>query len=94
MIKHILVALSGTPYTPIAVERAIELAQIHGASVTGVTVVDLKTLSDVGPVPLGGQAAAPSVATMARSTGVCGTSPRKPRRSSAIRCRKRTCVGP
>jgi nucleotide-binding universal stress UspA family protein len=63
MVRRILVALSGTPYTPIAVRQAIELAQRHDAAVTGVTVVDLPALSDVGPVPLGGSAAAHSLAT-------------------------------
>jgi len=62
MVKRILVALSGTSYTPIAVQCAVELAQRHNASVTGVTVVDLKSLSDVGPVPLGAHAAAHSLA--------------------------------
>lgn len=39
MIKRILIGLGGTPYTPVAVERAVSLAQYHEASVTAVTVV-------------------------------------------------------
>jgi nucleotide-binding universal stress UspA family protein len=62
MVKRVLVALSGTPFTPIAVKWAIELAQRQGASLTGVTVVDTERLSDVGPVPIGGSAAARSLA--------------------------------
>jgi nucleotide-binding universal stress UspA family protein len=62
MVRRILVALSGTPLTPIAVEQAVELAQRHQAAVTGVTVVDLARLADVGPIPLGGGAAAHSLA--------------------------------
>lgn len=62
MVRRILVALSGTPFTPIAVEQAIELAGRHDAAVTGVTVVDLARLADVGPIPLGGGAAAHSLA--------------------------------
>jgi nucleotide-binding universal stress UspA family protein len=62
MVRRILVALSGTPCTPVAIAQAIELAQRHEASVTGVTVVDLPSLSDVGPIPLGGSAAAHSLA--------------------------------
>ncbi|MEX0641815.1 MAG: universal stress protein [Pirellulales bacterium] len=58
MIKRILVALGGTRYTPFAVSRAIELAQEHQAEVTGVTVVDVRRLSRVGPVPLGASASA------------------------------------
>jgi nucleotide-binding universal stress UspA family protein len=62
MVKRILVALSGTPLTPIAVRWAVELAERHGASVTGVTVVDTDRLTDVGPVPIGGSATAQSLA--------------------------------
>jgi nucleotide-binding universal stress UspA family protein len=58
MIKRILVALSGTPYTPSAIRHALELAQAHDAEVTGVTIVDMKALADTGPVPLGGASAA------------------------------------
>ena len=58
MIRRILVALSGTPFTKVAVRRAIELAQRHGAELTGVTIVDPKRIANVGPVPIGGQAAA------------------------------------
>lgn len=58
MIKRILVGLGGTPYTPFAIARAIELAQEHGAELTGVTVVDVRRLKRVGPVPLGASASA------------------------------------
>ena len=58
MIKRILVALSGTPFTSSAVEHAVELARLHDASVTGVTMFDVHRLEHVGPVPLGGGAAA------------------------------------
>ncbi|MBI9082957.1 MAG: universal stress protein [Desulfobacterales bacterium] len=56
MIKRILVGLGGTPYTAVAVKRAVELAQIHEAIVTGVTILDMNRLQKVGPVPLGGAA--------------------------------------
>ena len=52
MIKRILVGLGGTAYTPFAIARSIELAQQHGAELTGVTVVDVDRLSCIGPVPL------------------------------------------
>ncbi len=58
MIKRILVALSGTPFTESATRHAIELAQRHGAELTGVTDVDLAKLANVGPIPLGAGAAA------------------------------------
>ena len=54
MIKRILLGLGGTPFTDVAIERAVELAKIHGALITGVTVVDIKQLKQVGPVPPGG----------------------------------------
>jgi nucleotide-binding universal stress UspA family protein len=58
MIKRILVGLGGTPYTPFAICRAIELAQAHRAELTGITVVDVRRLARVGPVPLGASASA------------------------------------
>ena len=39
-----------------AIGRAIELANEHGAVITGVTVVDTKRLKQIGPVPPGGSA--------------------------------------
>ncbi|MCH6552122.1 MAG: universal stress protein [Planctomycetes bacterium] len=58
MIKRILVALSGTPLTESAVQRALELAAVHGAEITGVTDIDLAKVANVGPVPMGAGAAA------------------------------------
>jgi nucleotide-binding universal stress UspA family protein len=58
MIKRILVALSGTPFTDSAVEHAVELARLHDAHVTGVTMLDVQRLEHVGPIPLGGASAA------------------------------------
>ena len=54
MIKRILVALSGTPFTNSAIRLAIDLAKVHDAHLTGATVVDDALISDVGPIPLGG----------------------------------------
>jgi nucleotide-binding universal stress UspA family protein len=54
MIKRILLGLGGTPFTDVAIDRSIELAKAHGALITGVTVLDLKGLKQVGPVPPGG----------------------------------------
>ncbi|MHC4349783.1 MAG: universal stress protein, partial [Planctomycetota bacterium] len=58
MIKRILVALSGTPYTKAAAQHALELANQHKATLTGVTDIDLAKVADVGPVPMGAGAAA------------------------------------
>ncbi len=54
MIKRILVGLSGTSYTPVAIRYAVELATRHDAELTGVTVIDISQLENVGPIPLGG----------------------------------------
>ncbi len=57
-VKRILVGLGGTEFTPVAIQRAIELAQRHEAEITGVTIMDEARLRDVGPVPVGGSHAA------------------------------------
>ena len=53
MIKRILVGLGVTPYTAVATRRAIELAQRHGAELTGVTMMNIQRLLDIGPIPTG-----------------------------------------
>ena len=53
MIKRILVGLGGTPFTKVSTQCATELASVHQAQTTGVTVVDTSKLSKVGPVPAG-----------------------------------------
>ncbi|MDP6541769.1 MAG: universal stress protein [Phycisphaerales bacterium] len=58
MIKRILVALSGTPCTQSAITHGVELAKTHNAELTGVTIIDPDRLQDVGPIPIGGAAAA------------------------------------
>ncbi len=62
MIKRILVALSGTPCTPSAIAHGVELAKSHNAQLSGVTVIDPDRLQDVGPIPIGGAAAAHELA--------------------------------
>jgi nucleotide-binding universal stress UspA family protein len=64
MIKCILVGIGGTPFTHVAIQRAIELAKRHGAIITGVTVVDIKRLQQVGPVPPGASAYAEKLRKM------------------------------
>jgi nucleotide-binding universal stress UspA family protein len=53
MIRRILVGLGGTPFTTVSTQCATELARMHQAQTTGVTVVDLGKLGKVGPVPAG-----------------------------------------
>ncbi|MDJ0782254.1 MAG: universal stress protein [Desulfosarcinaceae bacterium] len=56
MIRTILIGLGGTPFTNVAIERAVELARIHQAIITGVTVFNPEAIQRVGPVPVGGGA--------------------------------------
>ena len=62
MIKRILLGLGGTPFTDVAIQRAVELSKLHGALITGVTVVDTKSLKQVGPVPRGAPGTPPNFA--------------------------------
>lgn len=62
MIRRILAALSGTPYTKSVITHAVAIAQRHGAEVTGVTVLDPAKIENVGPVPLGAGAFATALA--------------------------------
>jgi nucleotide-binding universal stress UspA family protein len=64
MIKRILVGIGGTEFTDVAIQRAIKLATIHGSVLTGVTVVDLKRLQHIGPVPMGAGAYAEKLRKM------------------------------
>ena len=48
MIKKILLGLGGTPYTSVAIQRAVELAKRFEAEITGVTVLDLDRLRRAG----------------------------------------------
>lgn len=47
MIRKILLGLGGTPYTAVAIQRAVELARRFEAEITGVTVLDLERLTKV-----------------------------------------------
>jgi nucleotide-binding universal stress UspA family protein len=58
MIKRILLGIGGTPFTNVAIQRAVELCKIHKAQLTAVTVVDEQRLGRVGPVPAGAGSAA------------------------------------
>ncbi|HAI10961.1 MAG TPA: hypothetical protein DCM28_04610, partial [Phycisphaerales bacterium] len=40
MIRRILLALGGTPFSEVALRRAIELAKLHDAQITAVPIVD------------------------------------------------------
>lgn len=47
MTRKILLGLGGTPYTTVAIQRAIELAKRFDAEITGVTVLDIDRLAKV-----------------------------------------------
>jgi nucleotide-binding universal stress UspA family protein len=53
MIKRILVGLGSLVYARSATLKAIELAQSHGAELTGVTLFDTKRLDHAGFAPIG-----------------------------------------
>ena len=53
MIRRVLLGIGGTPFSGVAIQRAVEAARQSGASLTAVTVLDEDRLSRVGPVPLG-----------------------------------------
>jgi nucleotide-binding universal stress UspA family protein len=53
MIKRILVGIGGTPFTTVAIQRAVELASLHGARLTAVSVVEPERICSLGPVPPG-----------------------------------------
>ena len=62
MIKRILVTLSANKFTDSALSHGIDLARRHQAKLIGVTDVNEEAVSKVGPVPLGGAAAAAELA--------------------------------
>lgn len=51
MTIRILVGLAGTSYTPVAIQRAVMLAQAHSAELTGVTVLDSRRIRMLGGNP-------------------------------------------
>lgn len=53
MIKRILLGIGGTPFTDVAIQRAVELASLHGARLTAVSVMEPERICRLGPVPPG-----------------------------------------
>jgi nucleotide-binding universal stress UspA family protein len=51
MLKRILVGLGGTEYTEAAISHAVDVATRHRASVTGVTLVNVRDLERAGLPP-------------------------------------------
>jgi len=48
MIKKILLGLGGTPYTTVAIQRAMQLAKDCNAEITGVTATNINRLKGIG----------------------------------------------
>jgi nucleotide-binding universal stress UspA family protein len=48
MIKKILLGLGGTPYTTVAIQRAVQLAKRYSAEITGVVVLNPNRLKEIG----------------------------------------------
>ncbi|MDA1180420.1 MAG: universal stress protein [Planctomycetota bacterium] len=53
MIRRILVGIGETDYTASAIRQAVELALVHDAELTAVSVLDENRLTRLGPVPIG-----------------------------------------
>ncbi len=53
MMKRILVGLGSLEYARSATAMAVKLAQVHDAELTGVTLLDVDRLDDLGPIPMG-----------------------------------------
>ena len=58
MLKRILLGLGDKEHSGSKIRYAIDLAQQHSARITAVTILDTDRLNYVGPVPMGGGAAA------------------------------------
>ena len=84
MIGRILLGIGGTPFTNVAIQRAVELCKIHEAQLTAVTVVDEERLCRVGPVPAG----AGSAAVELREHRMAVT---RERIEEAVECLKASC---
>jgi nucleotide-binding universal stress UspA family protein len=48
MIKKILLGLGGTPYTTVAIQRAMQLAKYYNAEITGVTATNINRPKGIG----------------------------------------------
>ncbi len=54
MLKRILLGLGGMDYTVSAINQAVALAMAHDAEITGISILDERRLTAVGPIPIGG----------------------------------------
>jgi nucleotide-binding universal stress UspA family protein len=54
LLRRMLLGLGGTEYTVSAINQAVALAMDHGAEITGVSIIDERRLTCIGPVPIGG----------------------------------------
>jgi len=54
MILKILLGLDSTPSTDVSIRQCTELTKQHNAELTGIAVVNVKKLENVGSYPIGG----------------------------------------
>jgi nucleotide-binding universal stress UspA family protein len=53
-VGRVVLGLASGRGTAVAIDHAIMLAQTHRAELVGLAIIDTKILSNVGPVPIGG----------------------------------------
>lgn len=56
MLKSLLLALDGSPYSAVAQELAVSLAREHGANICGIGILDVTSIQKAEMVPIGGDA--------------------------------------
>lgn len=66
MLKRLLVGVAGSEVAPAKIAYAIDLARRFQANITGLAIVDTPRLAHLGPVPLGGSAAAQALSESRR----------------------------
>ena len=52
-VSHVLLALARGERADAAIDAAIALARLHGASLCGLAIIDVPRLQNVGPIPIG-----------------------------------------
>ncbi len=56
MLKSLLLALDGSPYSTVALKIAVALSQVHSAALCGIGVLDTAAIRRPEPIPIGGNA--------------------------------------
>lgn len=56
MLKSLLLALDGSPYSAVALKIAVSLGQTHSAALCGIGILDTAAIRRPEPIPIGGNA--------------------------------------